>query len=65
MSIKEPTPLEREVLIFQDKIQRMIDNAADFHESMMRDEQALNALLELIGEIPSIKRPDNEHKADT
>lgn len=65
MSVKEPTPLEREILIFQDKIQRMIDNSVSFHESMMRDESALKQLLERIGEIPSIKRPDNEHKADT
>lgn len=65
MSVKEPTPLEKEVLVFQDKIQRMVDNAAIYHESMMRDEQALKILLELIGEIPNIKRPDNEHKADT
>jgi len=64
MSVKEPTPLEREVLIFQDKIQRMLDNASVFHQSMMRDESALKVLLERIGEIPSIKRPDNEHKAD-
>jgi hypothetical protein len=65
MSVKEPTPLEREIIIFQDKIQRMIDNAVTFHESMMRDEAALKQLLERIGEIPSIKRPDNEHKADS
>jgi len=65
MSIKEPTPLEREIIIFQDKIQKMIDNVALYHESMMRDENALKTLLERIGEIPNIKRPNNEHKADS
>jgi len=64
MSVNSPTQLEIEIIKFQDKVQRMLDNACAYHESMMRDEESLKHLLERIGEIPSIKRPDNEHKAD-
>jgi len=65
MSVKIPSDLEKEVIIFQDKVQKMLDNSIIFYESMMRDEQALKKLLDHIGEIPNIQRPDNEHKADT
>jgi hypothetical protein len=65
MSIKEPTPLEREILVFQDKVQRMLDNSINFYESMMRDEEALKKLLEHVGEIPNNQRARDEHKADT
>lgn len=65
MSVQIPTPLEKEILDFQDKIQRMLDNVGVYHESLMRDEESLKRLLERIGEIPNIKRPNNEHETDT
>lgn len=65
MSVKEPTPLEREILVFQDKVQRIVDNSLNFYESMMRDEEALKRLLDRVGEIPNKQRSRDEHKADT
>ena len=65
MSVKTPSGLEKEIIIFQDRVQRMLDNSIVFYESMLRDEQTLKKLLEHIGEIPNIQRTGDEHKADT
>lgn len=64
MSVKTPTRLEIEVINFQEKVQRIIDNSAMYHESLMRDEEALKRLLERIGEIPNNTGPNNEHTPD-
>lgn len=65
MSIQKPTDLEHEIIDFQTKIQRMIDNSIVYYESFLRDEAALKGLIERIGEIPNNQGPFNEHKADS
>jgi len=56
--------LFKEIQTFEDQMQNMVDAILAQYESFMRNERNVKTLLENIGEIPSIKRPDNEHKTD-
>lgn len=65
MSEDRKNQLDKEIIEFHEKLQLSVRNSITLYRSMLRDETALKRLLDRIGEIPSIQRPDNEHKADT
>ena len=63
--IDENDELTSAITNFQRHIDDLVNTSLANYESILRNEPALKRLLERIGEIPSIERSQDEHKADT